>query len=155
MAHAVDGAAVNTPAAGTLLPGFETPTTGAPAGVDPICTRDPFCDFHSITLTQALTTSKAVAYYVGTPASCSTGSCTPALEALIEVAPEYGDRLVVIHAEVFTDLAATKLAPAVEALDLGFEPTLFITDTAGTIVERLDAVWEASELRERLELALA
>lgn len=147
--------AVGIPKPGELLPGFETPTVDRAAGVDPICTRDPQCEFHSLTLAEALATAQPVAFYVGTPAFCTTGSCTPALEALIELAPEFSDRLVVIHAEVYTDLAATETSPAVVALGLEFEPALFITNADGVIVERMDAVWETTELRERLEAALA
>lgn len=143
-------AQVGIPLPGQPLPGFDTPTVGEPGTVDPICTRDPACPFHSVTLAEALASDKAVAYLVGTPALCVTGSCTPALEALVEVESEFADDFVFVHAEVWTDSTATVLAPAVESLEMNFEPALFITARDGVIVERLDGLWDVTELRERL-----
>jgi hypothetical protein len=145
---------VTIPRPGDTLPGFDTPTVDDPAGVDPICTREPPCPFHEVTLTEALASGKAVAYFVGTPAFCQTGSCTPALETMVGVQSEYADDYVFVHAEVWTDLTATEVAPAVDALGIAFEPTLFITDADGVVVERLDGLWDATELRERLDAAL-
>lgn len=150
-----DPSQIVVPKPGEILAGFDTPTPGEPAGVEPICTRDPFCPFHSVTLAEALNVDRAVAYMVGTPAFCQTGTCAPALESLVAIAPEFADDFVFVHAEVFTDLTAQTIAPAVEATGMNFEPALFITDRAGVIVERLDAIWGAEELRERLEAARA
>jgi len=151
----MESSTLTIPSPGDTLAGFDTPTPGAPAGIDPICTREPNCDFHSVTLTGALADARPVAYFVGTPAFCQTGSCAPALEALIEVAPDYSDTMRIVHAEVFTDLTATTIAPAVEAVKMTFEPALFITDADGTIIERVDGLWDVSELRERFDAALA
>jgi hypothetical protein len=145
---------VAIPVPGDTLAGFDTPTVADPAGVDPICTREPNCDFHSLTLTEALATGNPVAYFVGTPAFCATGSCTPALESLIEVQPEFND-VVFVHAEVYTDLQATEIAPAVETLALSFEPTVFLIGSDGVIVDRVDSVWDTTEIRERLQALTA
>lgn len=150
-----DPSEVAVPLVGQPLEGFDTPTVDEPAGVDPICTRDPFCPFHSVTLTDALGSDRPVVYLVGTPAFCQTGTCAPALEALIDVSSDFADDFTFVHAEVFADLTATDLSPAVLSSGLTFEPALFITDTAGEIVERIDAIWGAEELRERLEIAKA
>lgn len=147
-----DPSTVEVPFAGQPLPPLDTPTVTDPAGVDPICTREPeACPFHDITLTKALASGKQVAYYVGTPAFCSTGVCAPGLESLIEVQGDFADTYVFVHAEVYTDDTATTLTPAVEALNLFYEPVLFVTDTAGVILERIDAVWNTDELIEVLE----
>lgn len=150
-----DPASVAVPGAGDPLPGFDTPTATSPAGVDPICTRDPFCPFHEVTLTEALADGRGVAYLVGTPAFCQTGTCAPALEAMIETSGAFADDFIFVHAEVFTDLTAQEIAPAVGAVNLSYEPALLITDATGTIVERLDAIWGVDELSERLEAARA
>ena len=140
---------------GDALEPFDTPTVDVPAGVDPVCTRDPICPFHTQTLTDALASGKAVAYYVGTPAFCQTGSCAPGLESIISVEPEYSNDIAFVHAEVWTDLTATTTTPAVDALGLTYEPALFVTDANGIIIERLDAVFDVTELRETLDRALA
>lgn len=103
------------PKIGDTLPKFDTPTFDDARGVDPICTRLPKpCPFHELTLTEALQLKKPVAYLVGTPAHCSTGTCTPALDRLIGVARTVGDRVAFVHAEVYTDDTATVVAPAVK-----------------------------------------
>lgn len=146
---------VAVPVPGEPLPPFDTPTVDDPAGVDPICTRDPEpCPFHDVTLTEALDTAAAedrvVAYYIGTPALCQTGSCAPALESMIDLQDEFADTVTFVHAEVYADDAATEIAPAVAAAGLDYEPALFVTGSDGVVVERLDAVWDVTELRETL-----
>ncbi|RLE23375.1 MAG: hypothetical protein DRJ50_06295 [Actinobacteria bacterium] len=145
---------VPVPLVGQDMPAFDTPTFDNPAGVDPICTREPeACPFHDVTLTDALAAGKPVVYLIGTPAFCSTGSCAPALESLIDVQDQFGDTFTFVHAEVYTDDTATTIAPAVDAASLTYEPVLFVTDANGVVVERLDAVWDETELVEVLTKA--
>lgn len=137
--------------AGDVLDGFDTPTVDDLRGVEVLCTRQPEpCPFHSVTLTDALASGKPVVYLVGTPAHCQTGVCAPVLDQMIELAAELGDSVVFVHADVYADRAATEPAPAVTAARLTFEPVVFVTDATGKIVDRLDAVWDAAELRELL-----
>jgi hypothetical protein len=151
-----DIAEVAMPTVGTELPGFDTPTVGAAGGVDPICTRDANpCPFHAVTLTEALTTGKPVVYIVGTPAHCSTGTCAPGLEFLIESAATYGADVTFVHAEVYADPEGTMVAPAVEALALDYEPVIWVADATGTVTSRIDIVWDAAELETLLAAALA
>ena len=142
------------PKVGDMLPRFDTPTFDDARDVDPICTRLPKpCPFHELTLTEALQLKKPVAYLVGTPAHCSTGTCTPALNQLIGVARSLGDRATFVHAEVYTDDTATVVAPAVKAFAMTFEPALFIVDVNSKIIERLDAVFDTKEITEALARA--
>ncbi len=148
-----DPSTVTIPFVGQSLPAFDTPTTADPRGVDPICTRlegGP-CPFHSMSLTDALATGKPVAYLIGTPAHCQFGTCAPGLEFLITASKRLGEALVVVHAEVYTDDSVVTAAPAVDAYNLTFEPVLFLADTSGKVVQRLDAAWDQSELDEELD----
>lgn len=149
-----DPADVTIPVPGQILAGFDTPTVGAPGGVDPICTRQPNCEFHSVTLAEALATGSPVVYFVGTPAFCQTDTCVPALEALVGLQPDFSN-VVFIHAEVYTDDTGSVLAPAVQALSLPFEPIAFLVGTDGVIKDRLDIVWNPDEMRERLQALTA
>ncbi len=145
---------VLVPKTGDFLPRFDTPTFKDAFGVDPICTRQPKpCPFHEVTLSDALKLGVPVAYLVGTPSHCSTGTCSPVLDGLIEVATRVGSRTAFVHAEVYADKAATVIAPAVKALSLTFEPALFIVDANSKIIERLDAVFDALEITEALARA--
>ncbi len=71
----------------------------------------------------------------------------------MSMAEEYADRFHFVHAEVYTDLTATETTPAVDDLQLFYEPVLFVTDANGTIVERLDALFDVTELRATLDRA--
>lgn len=143
---------IAVPLVGDLLPGFDTPTTSDPRGVDPICTRTPEpCPLHDMTLTEALTLGKPILYLVGTPAYCSTGSCAPALDGVLNVRERIGDDVICLHAEIYTDETLSTVAPAVTALAMSYEPALFITDAQGKIVDRLDAVFDEVEVSESLK----
>lgn len=148
----MEAGSVTVPGPGRPLPPFDTPTVDDARGVDPICTREPEpCPFHEVTLTDALAAGKPVVYLVGTPAFCQTGTCAPALESIIDIQDRFGDQFTFVHAEVYTDNTATEPAPAVDAAGLTYEPALFVTDTSGVVIERLDAVWDQTELVEVLE----
>ena len=147
----LDPATVEMPYVGAKLPPFDTPTVKDPRGVDPVCTLTPEpCPFHDVTLTDALASGKKVAYLIGTPAHCKTGTCAPALTGLMAEAKALGDTVVFVHAEVYKDQSATTLAPAVEAYKLQFEPILFVAGTGGTVTHRLDGVFDAAEIRSVL-----
>ena len=143
----LNAAAVLIPLVGSQLPGFDTPTVDDHRGVEPVCTRTPEpCLFHNITLNEALALKKPIAYLVGTPAHCSTGTCAPALEALITVRKSIGDAMTFLHAEIYTDDKATTVAPAVIALKMEYEPAIYITDASVKIIERFDTVFDADEI---------
>lgn len=147
-----DPAKVAVPLIGQQLPPFDTPTVRDGRAVDPICTRDPICPLHELTLTEALATGKPVAYLIGTPAYCQTGVCGPVLDFLLAARDKLGDKIVMVHADIYTDNSIKTVSPAVLAYQMDYEPALFIADASGKIVERLDAVWDADELDLALKL---
>ena len=142
---------VLSPLVGDALPPFDTPTVDNKRGVDPICTSPQgTCPFHEVTLTEALQSGKPVIYLIGTPAYCKTGTCAPGLDALIALSKKVGDAAVFVHADVYTDKTATTAAPAVLAYKLAYEPLLYITDAKGVLVNRLDAVFDVTEMSSAL-----
>ena len=146
-----DARYVASPIVGGKLPPFDTPTIDDPRGVDPVCTRSKGpCPFHTMTLTEALKKGKPVVYMIGTPAFCTSGTCAPGLEALIAVSKSAGDKAVFVHADVYADKNAEKVAPAVTAYRLTYEPLIYVTNAEGTIVDRIDAVFDEPELRSIL-----
>ena len=104
-----DPAQVTVPYIGSVLPPFDTPTVDNHRGVEPYCTLTPQpCPLHDQTLTQALASGKPVAYMIGTPAHCQTGTCAPALEFLVKSHARLGDAVAMVHADVYSDDAATR-----------------------------------------------
>jgi hypothetical protein len=145
---------VPIPQIGAPLPPFDTPTVKDHRGVDPICTRDPACPLHAVSLSQALSAGKPVAYLIGTPAYCQTAVCGPVLDLLLTERANRPD-FAMVHAEVYTDSTIETVAPAVTAYHMNFEPALFIADAKGTLVARLDSIYDAQELKAALDLAAA
>lgn len=142
---------IAVPGIGDELPPFDTPTFDDTTGVTPLCTRQPEpCPMHEVTLRDALKLNKPIAYLVGTPAHCTTGTCAPALEALVTARKSFGESITFIHAEIYSDQDATKIAPAVNAVSMNYEPALFVTDARGVITARLDAVFDSVELQSVL-----
>lgn len=150
-----DPAQIPLPSIGQALPPVDTPTNSDARGVDPICTRQPMCPLHDLTLGDAVTAGKPIAYLIGTPAYCKTASCGPALQFLLAEHQRLGDQILMVHAEVYTDTTLRDTTAAVKTYRMPFEPALFITDARGVIVERIDSIWDGSELRsvfDRLNL---
>ena len=72
------------------------------------------------------------------------------LDVMLSVRDQY-PTIAFLHAEVFADNAATKVAPAVEALGLSFEPVLYLVGADGVVADRLDVIFDATELAEQLD----
>jgi hypothetical protein len=152
----LDPAEVTVPYIGSLLPPFDTPTVDNHRGVEPYCTLTPKpCPLHEVTLTQAMASGKPVGYMIGTPAHCQTGTCAPALEFLVKSHARLGDKIVLVHADVYTDDAATTVAPAVASLGLEYEPVLYLCKADGIVHDRVDVIWDQSEIDQRLDAFLA
>jgi hypothetical protein len=141
---------VALPQVGDPLPPFDIPTADAHRGVEPICTREPECPLHDMTLTQALGEGRPIAFSVSTPKFCQVAICGPVLDVLLDQQEAFPN-VRMLHAEVYSDETTETLAPVIEAYGLTFEPTLFLAGADGTIVARLDNIYDTSELVERLQ----
>jgi len=152
MAIKVDAAAdVMVIQPGATLPALASPTPAAPQEVDPICTNDPVCPLHEVTVADALGEGRPIALLVATPAFCQISICGPVLDVLLGVAGDHPD-VRFLHAEVYkdpmTDLEVK--APVVDELGLTFEPCLVLVGRDGTVLDRLDTIYDVDELSERL-----
>ncbi|MDW3220625.1 MAG: hypothetical protein R8F63_18615 [Acidimicrobiales bacterium] len=148
------------PQPGDRLPEIHTATTDDLRGIADLCTRGDDCPFHGTDLAAAVAAGdKPIVLSISTPGFCQTEICGPVIELLIEVAAERDD-LHVIHAEVYVDAQAavndgTFPGPTVDIVNewqLPFEPVLIAARADGTIVRRLDATYDRSELDETLAL---
>jgi hypothetical protein len=146
----VDASKVSIPQPGDQMVPVATPTTADPAGVTPICTRQPACDLHEETLTDALKAAKPVAFLIATPAYCQTAACGPVLDVLLGQQSEFGDKVQMVHAEVYTDSSLKSTTQAVQDYHLTFEPVLYLATPNGVIKTRLDSIFDTNELRDAL-----
>lgn len=144
--------------AGDELPAISTPTFDDPTGIDPLCTRSPEpCPFHDESVHEVLQAGRPLALLIATPALCQTAYCGPVLETLINEAPDFDVTPVHLEfwangAEVGGNFASPDLrrAAPVEELGLTFEPSLFVVDRTGTVVDRIDNLFDSDELRGAL-----
>ncbi len=143
------------PGPGDRLPSIPTPTTTDAMGIDPMCTAQPPCPLHEVSLDEAMAASRPVVLLVSTPAFCQTAICGPVLELLVERAGASADRASFLHAEVYTDDTASETSPTVAALGLRYEPSLFLADATGVVRSRLDYTFDATELDASLTALLA
>jgi hypothetical protein len=145
---------VKYPQIGETFPVAATPTVTDHRGVEPLCTRDPQCPFHEHSLDEVLAKGP-VALLVSTPAYCQTAICGPLLDLLVDAAPEVPG-LTYIHAEVYANptqvasITEATSAPIIDSLHMLFEPALFLINSAGSLQQRFDSIFDATELREGL-----
>lgn len=150
---------VVVPLPGQKLPPLRFPTFDNDMAMDPICTQfGEACPLHDKTIEQALDTNRPLALLIATPAFCETAYCGPVLDVMLELRPEFPG-IEFLHAEVyqnpneadgnFLDERVMR-SPTVVDLDLPFEPTLFLLAPDRTIVDRIDNVYDNTELREAL-----
>jgi len=137
---------------GQALPVTDTPTVADHRGVEPLCTRGEQCPFHGLNLRDALASGKQVALMVSTPKYCQIGICGPVLDLLIEQAAQHDD-IQFVHAEVFSrpDTGAKETAPIITAMGLDHEPALFLVGADGVVRDRLDFVFDRSEITAGLQ----
>jgi hypothetical protein len=150
-----DPSKVKLPKPGDKMRPFLTPTATDGRGVNPICTRNPFCDMHKGTLTDALLTGKPVAFLISTPAHCQKAVCGPILDLVAEQVQRLSDKVVGVHAEVYTDDSINDVSPAVDGYDLLFEPSLWLADKSGTVVERYDVIFDRVEMKAAFDRLVA
>ena len=135
--------AISVLSPGAKLPALLTPTVKDAAGVKPICTRQPACPLHDVTLADALKAGKPIAFLIATPAYCQTAICGPVLDVLLKHRTE---AITFIHAEVYTDDSLQISTEAVHAFGLDYEPALFLAKADGTIVDRLDVIFDSDDV---------
>ena len=144
---------------GDTMPAIMTPTVDDPRGVDPICTREPPCELHAVPLADVVGAGPVV-LIVSTPAYCKTTICGPVLDILLDRMSAFPD-VAYVHAEVYAEPAENAqppvpedFAPTVTELGLPFEPVLYTVGADGVVVDRLDYIFDGTEITETIERLL-
>jgi hypothetical protein len=153
--QAFDPAEISVLLPGESMPALITPTLADPLEADTLCTQiDGPCPFHTRTVADVLDAREPLALLIASPAYCSTSYCGPVLDVLIESASNFPS-IVPVHLEVYENPAAVggniydpdlRPMPQFAQLGLDFEPALFLVDREGVVIERIDNVFDASEL---------
>ncbi|MEO6121547.1 MAG: hypothetical protein ABIW46_04845 [Acidimicrobiales bacterium] len=142
----LDPAGVKIPIPGTALISTPTPTVADARGVDPICTAEPACPLHEISIDAALAEKRPLAVLFATPARCMSRLCGPVLDNLLAYREAFADRVRFVHVEIYATRTGQGFAPAVSAYHLDSEPFLFLAGADGMVRERLDNAFDRTEV---------
>ena len=146
-----DAGAVKVPVPGRPMVSVPSPTAADPLGVDPICTRNPPCPLHEVSLDAALAEKRPLAVLFSTPALCKSRFCGPVLDNLLTHQGAFADRVRFLHVEIYQGPDGKSLAPTVKAYALPAEPVLFLAGADGVVRERLDNAFDRVEAKAALE----
>jgi len=118
-----------------------TPTYKDHRGVNPICTANPQCSMHAISLDDALKNGKPTVLIISTPKFCTSALCGPETEVVQSVSKGFAGHINFIHVEVYKDAKATTIqrqltSPAATAWHLDQEPAIYYIDKSGIIQSR-------------------
>ena len=109
---------------------FDTPTTTDQRGVQLLCTRQPQCPLHDVTLRDALAGGTPVAFLIATPQFCQQAICGPVLDVLLGQKDAFPG-VKMLHSEVYPTVEAAQpntlqVTDVVMAYGLTFEPALYL-----------------------------
>lgn len=148
-------ATADAPVPGQMASRGPSPTKANPLGVNPICTRQPPCPLHSLSLSDVIGTGKPVAVLFATPALCQTRYCGPVLNELIAASAPFQNEVAFVHVEIYQSLTGTQEAPTVLAWGIPYEPFFFTIDGSGVIRGRLDSAFGRDEITPLLQSLVA
>ena len=138
-----------SPLPGQRAVSVRTPTTSAPDGADPLCSRKPACSMHDVSLDAALKSGRPVVVTFSAPAFCATETCGPVVD-LVEAAKKSSPAAAhFIHVEAYRKQGA-ELAPALKAWKFATEPWTYFVGRDGMVVERLAGAIGAEEITAAL-----
>jgi hypothetical protein len=148
------GSTTSVVAVGQPMIPFDTPMVADPRGVELLCTHNPQCPLHDVTLRDALATGTPVAFLIATPQFCQQAICGPVLDVLLSQKDAFPG-VKMLHSEVYPTVAdaqpgTLKVTDVVSAYGLTFEPVLYLAYKDGTIVNRLDTIFDEAELHDAL-----
>jgi hypothetical protein len=150
-----------TPAIGAPAPKSDSPTAADVADLSEISSREaPIPSMYQMSVAEAVSSGKPSVIAFTTPAYCQTRLCGPVLEGVVQVMPEYQDRVVFVHVEPYKlDLLRTEgkfeLVPAAQEWGLPSEPWVFIVDAQGNIAAKFEGIVTADELDAALAAVTA
>jgi hypothetical protein len=148
--------AAKVPAAvGSKAKALATPVATTAAGRRKICTREPPCPLHRISLDDALAAGRPTVVNFGTPLLCTSQICGPVVDEQMVVADKLGAKASFVHVEVYPSRNPAK--PVRALTDYGFttEPWLLVADRNGVIRARYEGPVTAGQIEDALRPLLA
>ena len=152
---AVSVAAKVPAAVGSKAKPLATPVATSAAGRKKICTREPACPLHTISLDDAVAAGRPTVVTFATPLLCSSQMCGPVVDEQMVAADKLGAKASFIHVEIYPSRTTAK--PARTFLQYGFttEPWLLVVDRDGVIRARHEGPVTAGQIEDALRPLLA
>jgi hypothetical protein len=148
-----------SPMVGQKAIATKSPTTDDPRGIDPICTRDPVCSMHDLTIADALDAAKPTVVIFGTPRYCTSRTCGPVVDYVEAAKDEVGDEASFIHVEVWKDDESVGKpgaeVPAFAEWKLGTEPWIYFIGSDGEVRDRWLGAAGTDEIRKAVEALIS
>jgi len=149
-------AAAKVPAAvGTKAKALATPVARSAAGRKKICTREPACPLHEISLDDALAAGRPTVVNFGTPLLCTSQMCGPVVDETMVAADKLGAKASFIHIEIYPSRDATKPVKALTDYGFSTEPWLLVVDRDRVIRARFEGPVTAGQIEDALRPLLA
>ncbi|HEX9342526.1 MAG TPA: hypothetical protein VF995_02775 [Actinomycetota bacterium] len=128
-----------------------TPVAASTAARAKICTRNPPCTMHSISLDKALRSGRPTVISFATPLLCQSRMCGPVVDEQLVAFHQVGAaKANFIHVEEFPTRDPSKPAKAFSAWGFQTEPWVFVIDKGGVIRARYMGPVTAVQIRDAL-----
>jgi hypothetical protein len=148
--------AAEVPAAvGSKAKALSTPVATTAAGRRKICTRDPACPLHEVSLDDALKEGRPTVVNFGTPLLCTSEICGPVVDEQMVVADKLGHRASFVHVEIYPSRDTSKPVPALTEYGFTTEPWMLVVDRDGVIRARYEGPVTAAQIEDALRPLLA
>lgn len=148
--------AAEVPAAvGSKAKPLATPVATTAAGRKRICTREPACPLHEISLDDALKAGRPTVVNFGTPLLCTSQICGPVVDEQMVVADKVGDKASFVHVEIYPSRDTSKPVRALTEYGFTTEPWLLVVDRDGVIRARHEGPVTAGQIETALRPLLA
>jgi hypothetical protein len=148
--------AAEVPAAvGSKAKALSTPVATTAAGRKKICTREPACPLHEVSLDDALKDGRPTVVNFGTPLLCTSQICGPVVDEQMVVADKLGDRASFVHVEIYPSRDTSKPVPALTEYGFTTEPWMLVVDRDGVIRARYEGPVTAAQIEDALRPLLA
>jgi hypothetical protein len=148
--------AAEVPAAvGSKAKPLATPVATTAAGRKKICTRNPPCPLHEISLDDALAAGRPTVLNFGTPLLCTSQMCGPVVDEQMVAADKLGAKASFIHVEIYPSRSTDKPVKALAEYGFTTEPWTLVIDRDGVIRARYEGPVTAGQIEDALRPLLA
>jgi hypothetical protein len=142
-------------AVGSKAKPLATPVATTAAGRKKICTREPACPLHEISLDDALAAGRPTVVNFGTPLLCTSQICGPVVDEQMVVADKLGAKASFVHVEIYPSRNTGKPVRALTEYGFSTEPWLLVVDRDGVIRARYEGPVTAGQIEDALRPLLA